>query len=80
LAEQQEETMATIVRLTEDQIAHLIEEMHAIETELKHLYDELAELPLPSETLRRFRRLHDRYTESATFIERQRELAGGGPG
>ena len=71
--------MATIVRLTEDQIAHLIEEMHAIEAELKHLYDELAELQLPSDTLRRFQRLHDRYTASATFIERQRELAEDGP-
>ncbi len=66
--------MATVVRLTEAQIAHLFDEMQAIEADLKALHDELANLDLPGDTLRRFRRLHDRYSEAANFLQRQREL------
>lgn len=70
--------MATVVRLTEAQITHLFDEMQAIEGELKALHDELAELDLPSDTFRRFRRLHDRYSEAANFLQRQRELGADG--
>ncbi len=66
--------MATVVRLTEAQITHLFDEMLEIEGELKALYDDLADLHVPDDMLRRFRRLHDRYSEAANFLQRQRDL------
>ena len=70
--------MATVVRLTEAQITHLYEEMMEIERDLKTLYNELIELDVPPDTLQRFSRLHDRYSEAANFLQRQRELGSTG--
>jgi hypothetical protein len=67
--------MATIVRLTEEQIAHLLNEMETIELELKSVHEELARAELPRDTLKHFERVHNRYSVAANFIRRQRELA-----
>jgi len=66
--------MATLVRLTEEQIERLIVGMEEMEERLKDMHEELIELGIPKDTLTRFARLHDRYTEGVAFILKQREL------
>jgi hypothetical protein len=66
--------MATLVRLTEEQIERLIVGMEEMEERLKDMHEELIDLGLPKDTLTRFAKLHDRYTEGVAFILRQREL------
>lgn len=66
--------MATLVRLTEEQIERLIVGMEEMEERLKQMHEELIEIGIPKDTLSRFAKLHDRYTEGVAFILRQREL------
>jgi Mg2+ and Co2+ transporter CorA len=66
--------MATLVRLTQDQIDALFAEAEQIEALFKELHTELEEVPVPDATLRRFTALHSRYTSSIAFLQRQREL------
>jgi hypothetical protein len=66
--------MATLVRLTEEQIERLIVGMEEMEEHLKDMHEELIEIGIPKDTLSRFARLHDRYTEGVAFILKQREL------
>jgi hypothetical protein len=66
--------MATLVRLTEEQIERLIVGMEEMEERLKDMHEELIEIGIPKDTLSRFARLHDRYTEGVAFILKQREL------
>ena len=66
--------MATLVRLTEEQIERLIVGMEEMEEHLKDMHAELIEIGVPKPTLTRFAKLHDRYTEGVAFLLRQREL------
>lgn len=66
--------MATLVRLTQDQIERLIVDMEEMEKRLKDMHEELIEIGVPKDTLGRFARLHDRYTNGVAFLLRQREL------
>jgi len=66
--------MATLVRLTEEQIDRLIVGMEEMEERLKDMHAELIEIGIPKDTLNRFAKLHDRYTEGVAFILKQREL------
>ena len=66
--------MATMVRLTEDQIERLIVGMEEMEKRLKDMHEELIEIGVPKDTLGRFAKLHDRYTTGMAFLLRQREL------
>jgi uncharacterized protein YydD (DUF2326 family) len=68
--------MATLVRLTQEQIEYLFDQAEQIERELKDLGEELTTLGIPKETAVRFNRVHDRFTTAVTFIRRQRELGG----
>ena len=68
--------MATVVGLSEGQIAQLLTDLEQIEGGLKAMYDELAELPVPQETLSRFTHIHNRYSSAINFLLRQRELRG----
>lgn len=66
--------MATLVRLTQEQIDRLIVGMEEMEERLKDMHEELIEIGVPKDTLTRFAKLHDRYTEGVAFILKQREL------
>lgn len=66
--------MATMVRLTRDQIERLVVDMEEMEQRLKDMHEELIEIGIPKDTLGRFAKLHDRYTTGVAFILRQREL------
>ena len=66
--------MATIVRLSQEQIAQLLDEAESMENALKELHVELVEVGTPPETVNRFSRIHDRFTAVMTFLRRQREL------
>jgi len=66
--------MATLVRLTEEQIERLIVGMEEMEERLKDMHAELIDIGIPKPTLGRFAKLHDRYTEGVAFILKQREL------
>jgi hypothetical protein len=68
--------MATVVGLTEGQIARLLTDLEQVEGGLKSVYDELAQLPVPSETLARFAQVHNRYSSAMNFLQRQQQLAG----
>ena len=68
--------MATVVGLTEGQIARLLSDLEQVEGGLKAMYDELAELPVPKETLGRFTQIHNRYSSTINFLHRQQELSG----
>ena len=68
--------MATLVRLTREQIERLIVDMEEMEERLKDMHEELIEIGIPKDTLSRFAKLHDRYTEGVAFILKQRELGG----
>ncbi len=69
--------MATLVRLTEEQIERLIVGMEEMEERLKDMHEELIEVGIPKDTLNRFARLHDRYTEGVAFLLKQRDLGRG---
>lgn len=69
--------MATLVRLTEEQIERLIADMEEMEKRLKDMHEELIEVHVPKDTLGRFAKLHDKYTTGVGFILRQRELGKG---
>lgn len=66
--------MATLVRLTQEQIERLIVGMEEMEERLKDMHAELIDIGIPKPTLGRFAKLHDRYTEGVAFILKQREL------
>ena len=71
--------MATLIRLTQQQIDHLLEEAERMERGFKELHEELVEVEIPKATLARFARLHDGFTSAMTYLRRQRELAGNEP-
>lgn len=66
--------MATIVRLSQEQINQLLAEADSMENALKALHTELVDVGTPSETVDRFSRIHDRFTAVMNFLRRQREL------
>lgn len=66
--------MATLVRLTHEQIERLIVDMEEMEKRLKDMHEELIEIGVPKDTLGRFAKLHDRYTTGVAFLLKQREL------
>lgn len=66
--------MATIVRLSQEQINQLLDEADSMENALKELHAELVDIGTPGETVARFARIHDRFTAVMTFLRRQREL------
>ncbi|MBJ3785252.1 hypothetical protein [Devosia sediminis] len=66
--------MATIVRLSQEQITQLLDEADSMENALKELHAELVDIGTPKETVARFARVHDRFTAVMTFLRRQREL------
>ena len=70
--------MATMVRLSREQIERMFVEMDEMENSLKEIHAELIELGLPSDTLGRFARMHDRYTAGVAFLKKQRELGKAG--
>ncbi len=66
--------MATLVRLSREQIDKLFEEMAELENRMKEMHEELERVGVPSETLARFSRLHNRYSSNVAFLVRQRQL------
>ena len=66
--------MATMVRLSRERIEQMFVTMDELENDLKAIHAELIELGVPRETIRRFARLHDRYTSEVTYLKKQREL------
>ncbi len=68
--------MATMVRLTQEQIIHLLEEADQMELAMKALHEELASIGTPKDTLNRFAKFHDRFTGAISYLKRQRELGG----
>ena len=66
--------MATLVGLTQGQIDRLLVDLEQVENGLKSMYDELAQLPVPRETLSRYSQIHNRYSSVMTFLHRQQEL------
>ncbi|WP_423066714.1 hypothetical protein [Devosia sp. CN2-171] len=67
--------MATMVRLSREQIDQMFVEMDEMEKSLKAIHAELIELGVPKDTLNRFSRMHDRYTSGVAFLMKQRDLA-----
>lgn len=70
--------MATMVRLSREQIERMMLDMDAMENELKAIHAELIEANVPKATLNRFARMHDRYTAGVAYLRKQRELGGEG--
>lgn len=66
--------MATLVRLTQEQIDALFTEAEQIENLFKELHAELEAVQVPDATLKRFAVLHSRYTSAIAYLQRQREL------
>ncbi|MBB4050973.1 flagellar motor switch protein FliM [Devosia subaequoris] len=66
--------MATVVRLSQEQIDQLLDEADNMEKALKNLHEELVEVGTPRDTISRFSRVHDRFTSIVAFLRRQREL------
>ncbi len=71
--------MATMVRLTQEQIEQLLDDADKMESALKDMHEELITLGVPHETSTRFSKLHDRFSGWIGFLKRQRELGGGSP-
>ncbi|WEJ56777.1 hypothetical protein [Devosia sp. FJ2-5-3] len=68
--------MATLVRLTQDQIEELFAEADRMEQSLKELHEEFAALGIPDASLSRLSNFHDRFTSAITYLKKQRELGG----
>jgi hypothetical protein len=66
--------MATMVRLSREQIDQMFVAMDEMERNLKSIHAELIELGLPKDTLNRFAKMHDRYTADVAFLMKQRDL------
>lgn len=66
--------MATMVRLSREQIDQMFVEMDEMEKNLKAIHAELIELGVPRDTLNRFAKMHDRYTSGVAFLMKQRDL------
>lgn len=66
--------MATMVRLSREQIDQMFVAMDEMEKNLKSIHAELIELGVPKDTLNRFGRMHDRYTADVAFLMKQRDL------
>ncbi len=66
--------MATMVRLSREQIDQMFVAMDEMEKNLKSIHAELIELGVPKDTLNRFARMHDRYTADVAFLMKQRDL------
>ena len=66
--------MATMVRLSREQIGQMFVEMDEMEKNLKSIHAELIELGVPKDTLSRFARMHDRYTAGVAYLMKQRDL------
>jgi hypothetical protein len=66
--------MATMVRLSRERIDQLFEAMDEMERNLKAIHAELIELGVPSDTLTRFAKMHNRYTADVAFLKKQRDL------
>ena len=71
--------MATIVRLSQEQITQLLAEADSMESALKELHVDLVDVGTPPEIVARFSRIHDRFTAVMTFLRRQRELGSLNP-
>ena len=67
--------MATMVRLSREQIDQMFVEMEEMEKSLKAIHAELIDLGVPKQTLNRFARMHDRYTAGVAYLMKQRDLA-----
>lgn len=68
--------MATVVRLTENQIENLLADAEEIEQGFKSIYVQLEEAQVSEGILVSYRKLHNRYSTAIKFLKRQRELAG----
>jgi len=66
--------MATMVRLSREQIDQMFVAMDEMEKNLKSIHAELIELGVPNDTLKRFAKMHDRYTADVAFLMKQRDL------
>jgi hypothetical protein len=66
--------MATLIRMTKQQIDQLVSEMEEIENSMKEMHEDLVRATVPSETIKRFTRLHDRYSNALAFVLKQRQL------
>lgn len=66
--------MATMVRLSREQIDLMFEEMDEMEKNLKAIHAELIEQGVSKATVTRFARMHDRYTSGVAFLMKQRDL------
>ena len=71
--------MATLVRLTPEQIERLLQDADQMESALKDMHEELVTLGVPADTASRFSKLHDRFTGWISFLRRQRELGAEPP-
>jgi hypothetical protein len=66
--------MATMVRLSREQIDQMFVAMDEMEKNLKSIHAELIELGVPTDTLKRFSKMHDRYSADVAFLKKQRDL------
>ena len=71
--------MATLVRLTQEQIEQLLDDADEMERALKDMHEELITLGIPIDTATRFSKLHDRFSGWIGFLRRQRELGSEPP-
>lgn len=69
--------MATLVRLTAEQIDELFLEADRMEEALKELHEELDTLGIPDASLARFSKFHDRFTSAIAYLKKQRQLGDG---
>lgn len=66
--------MATLVRLTQEQIDELFVEADRLEEALKALHEEFDGLGIPDASLARLANFHDRFTSAITYLKKQRDL------
>jgi hypothetical protein len=71
--------MATLVRLTPQQIEQLLDDADDMERALKDMNEELVTLGVPQDTITRFSKLHNRFSGWIRFLRRQRELGAEPP-
>jgi uncharacterized protein (UPF0335 family) len=60
--------------MTQQQVDRLVSEMEAMENSMKEIHEDLVRTGVPSETIKRFARLHDRYSDTLAFLLKQRQL------